>query len=336
MKLRPIGHEDRLSIIDHLDELRTRIIVCGGALLVVFCVCFWQNHALLSVLNRPLPPTAKTALGVQQDNAAKQGHIHSDEQKQYEALAASGSTPPSERSHYSALASDEGQLAKLAPGGAAQPRPLAIGVGEAFMTTVLVSAYFALMITLPLVLYQLYAFVLPALSGEERRVAVPAAIAAPVLFLMGAVFTYFFVLPPAIHFLQGYNADQFLNLVQAKSLYRFEIILMMGIGLAFQVPLLAVGLQKVGIISSRTLTLNWRYATVLIAVIVAALPGVDPVTMTMEMLPLVGLYVASILLLKWVEYRNHRRARADAKHEAARAAASSVVESADDRDPSSD
>ncbi len=334
MKLRPIGHEDRLSIIDHLDELRTRIIVCGAALVVVFCVCFWQNNALLSVLNRPLPPTAKTALGVQQKNADEQARVHSDEQKQYAALAASSLTPPSERSHYTALAADEGQLAKLAPGGAAQPRPLAIGVGEAFMTTVLVSAYFALMITLPLILYQVYAFVLPALSGEERRVALPAAIAAPVLFLMGAVFTYFFVLPPAIHFLQGYNADKFLNLVQAKSLYRFEIILMMGIGLAFQVPLLAVGLQKVGIISSRTLTLNWRYATVLIAVIVAALPGVDPVSMTMEMLPLVGLYIASILLLKWVEHRNHRRARAEAKHAAARADASAASEPADDHDPS--
>jgi sec-independent protein translocase protein TatC len=71
-------------------------------------------------------------------------------------------------------------------------------------------------------------------------------------------------------------------------------------------------LQRVGAISSSTLTLNWRYATVLIAVIVAALPGVDPVTMTMETLPLVALYVLSIVLLKWVEFRNHRQARAEA------------------------
>ncbi len=336
MKLRPIGHEDRLSIIDHLDELRTRIIVCGAALLVVFCVCFWQNHALLSVLNQPLPPTAKTALGVQRKVGVGQGRVHASEQRQYEALAASTFFPSSVRGHFARLAAQEGSLAKYARQAAAQPRPLAIGVGEAFMTTILVCAYFALMLTLPLILYQVYAFVFPALSGEERRVALPAAIAAPVLFLMGAVFTYFLVLPPAIHFLQGYNSDQFLNLVQAKSLYRFEIILMMGIGLAFQVPLLAVGLQKVGIISSRTLTINWRYATVLIAVIVAALPGVDPVSMTMEMLPLVGLYIASILLLKWVEYRNHRRARAEAKRDAARAPASSAVESTDDRDPNPD
>ena len=138
----------------------------------------------------------------------------------------------------------------------------------------------------------------------------------PLLFLAGAAFTYFAVLPPAVHFLQGYNSSEFQVLIQAGSYYKFEIILMMGIGLAFQVPLLALGLQRVGAISSSTLTLNWRYATVLIAVIVAALPGVDPVTMTMETLPLVAIYVLSIVLLKWVEFRNQRRARAEAANAA--------------------
>ena len=101
------------------------------------------------------------------------------------------------------------------------------------------------------------------------------------------MFTFFAILPPAIHFLQGYNSRQFQILVQAKTYYKFEIILMLGIGLAFQVPLLLLALQKVGVITASTLTLNWRYATVLIAVIAAALPGVDPVTMAFETLPLV-------------------------------------------------
>ena len=163
-----------------------------------------------------------------------------------------------------------------------------------------------------MLLYQLYAFVLPALRREERRVATPAVLAAPLLFTAGATFTYFAVLPPAVHFLQGYNNTEFQVLVGAGSYYKFEIMLMMGIGLAFQVPLLALGLQKVGAISSSTLRLNWRYALVLIAVIVAALPGVDPVTMTVETLPLVALYAASIVLLRWVEHRNRRRAPVEA------------------------
>jgi sec-independent protein translocase protein TatC len=137
-------------------------------------------------------------------------------------------------------------------------------------------------------------------------------IAAPVLFVAGCVFTYFAIVPPAIHFLQGYNSSDFQNLLQAKAYYKFEIILMMGIGLAFQVPLLLLALQKVGIITASTLTLNWRYATVLIAVIAAALPGVDPVSMFMETLPLVLLYLLSIVLLKFVESRNRRRLVAEA------------------------
>jgi sec-independent protein translocase protein TatC len=101
--------------------------------------------------------------------------------------------------------------------------------------------------------------------------------------------------------------------LQAKAYYKFEIMLMMGIGLAFELPLLMLALQKVGILTASTLTLNWRYATVLIAVIAAALPGVDPVTMVMETLPLVLLYLSSIVLLKFVERRNSRRLLAEAK-----------------------
>jgi sec-independent protein translocase protein TatC len=317
MKLRPIGQEDRLSIIDHLDELRSRVIICGAALLVAFCLCFWQNHVLLTVLNHALPAAAKHGLG-------DQSRINNDIGGVFKSM----STDMSQLSKYL------GQSKGVAPGAVQatanmarhltlagkripevlnqQEKPLVVGVGEGFVVTMLVAAYFAVLITLPLLLYQVYAFVIPALSRDERRVATPTVVAAPLLFLVGAVFTYFGVLPPAVHFLQGYNSSEFQVVVGAQSYYKFEIMLMMGIGLAFQVPLLALGLQRVGAISASTLTINWRYALVLIAVIVAALPGVDPVTMTMETLPLVALYLLSIVLLKWVEHRNRRRARSEA------------------------
>jgi sec-independent protein translocase protein TatC len=206
-----------------------------------------------------------------------------------------------------------GQVAKEYPKSAsAQEKPIVVGVGEGFTVTVLVSAYFAVLFTLPLILYQAYAFVIPALSSRERSIATPTMMAAPLLFVTGAVFTYFAVLPPAVHFLQGYNNTEFQVLIGANSYYKFEIMLMMGIGLAFEVPLFALGLQRVGAISASTLTLNWRYALVLIAVIVAALPGVDPVTMAMETLPLVAIYALSIVLLKWVEHRNYRRSMVEA------------------------
>jgi sec-independent protein translocase protein TatC len=83
---------------------------------------------------------------------------------------------------------------------------------------------------------------------------------------------------------------------------------MLGIGLAFQLPLGLLGLQRAGIINSRSLTRNWRYATVGIAVIAAAMPGADPVTTAFETLPLVVLYLASIVLLKIADRRAAARA----------------------------
>ena len=330
MKLRPIGQEDRLSIIDHLYELRSRVILSVAALLLAFCVCFWQNHALLNVLNRALPAAAKSGLGATHNQEAELSkylrELGQGASEMRTGLAQLKGVPSQVLVGASKIQSAADGAARVLP-KALEPKakPIVLGIGEGFVVTMVISAYFALLITLPLLLYQAYAFVIPALSKAERRVATPTMIAAPLLFLAGAVFTYFAVLPPAVHFLQGYNASEFQVVVQANSYYKFEIMLMMGIGLAFQVPLLALGLQRVGAISASTLTLNWRYALVLIAVIFAALPGVDPVTMTMETLPLVALYVLSIVLLRWVEYRNSRRARAEAAAAVAAADDSSSV-----------
>ena len=318
MRLRPIGQDERLSIIDHLDELRSRILISLAALLVAFGLCFWQNHALLNLLNNALPSAAKSGLGHQEKLDAQ---LARDLQSASVALGAlsrylrdSPGVKPGASVAARGAAQALGRVAKEYPRSASpKEKPVVLGPAEGFTVTVVIAGYFALLLTLPLLIYQVYAFVLPALNREERRVATPTVIAAPLLFAAVAAFTYFAILPPAIHFLQGYNSSEFQVLIQAGSYYRFEILLMMGIGLAFQVPLLALGLQRVGVISSQTLTLNWRYASVIIAVIVAALPGVDPVTMTMELLPLAGLYILSIVLLKWVEYRDARAARAAAK-----------------------
>ena len=173
------------------------------------------------------------------------------------------------------------------------------------------AAYFALLFALPILIYEGYAFVIPALNPNERRVAVPVMVVAPLLFIAGVVFSYFIVLPPAVRFLQGYNHQNFDILVQARTYYRFEIFTMLGIGLAFQVPLGLLALQRLGVINARTLTRQWRYAVVIIAVVAAALPGADPVTMALEMLPLVLLYLASIVLLKIADRRAAIRAAAE-------------------------
>jgi sec-independent protein translocase protein TatC len=312
--LRPIGHEDRLSVVDHLDELRSRLIICSIALVVAFGFCFWQNHALLGLLNRALPASPKTSAnhlsGLTSDSVGEAREL-SKVAAAMRGLAASKSQSATDRGYFNAAAKNLAAASKSLPQTTPKRLPITIGIGEPFTTTLTVAAYFALLFALPLLIYEGYAFVIPALAPSERRVALPLMAVAPVLFLSGVAFAYFLVLPPAVRFLQGYNSQNFDILVQAKTYYTFEIFTMLGIGLIFQIPIGLLGLQRVGAINGRTLTRHWRYATVIMAVIAAALPGADPVSTGLEMLPLVVLYLASIVMLRIADRRSAARVAAE-------------------------
>jgi sec-independent protein translocase protein TatC len=312
--LRPIGHDDRLSIVDHLDELRSRLMVCVAVLAVAFGICFWQNHALISALNRALPHVSTTqhGLSTQQKQSVSVRGAFLKQAAAFRTLASSPGVSPQASQAYLQAAAAVTEAADALPSTAsAQEKPITIGVGESFTTTLTVAAYFALLFSLPLLIYEGYAFVIPALNPNERRVALPLMAAAPVLFLVGMAFAYIVVMKPAVHFLQGYNASQFDVLVQAKSYYSFEILTMLAIGLAFQLPLGLLGLHRIGVINGTTLTRHWRYAVVIIAVIAAAMPGADPVTTGLETLPLVILFLASIVMLKIADRRAAARAAAE-------------------------
>jgi sec-independent protein translocase protein TatC len=316
--LRPIGHEDRLSIVDHLDELRSRLMICLAVLVVAFGICFWQNNALLDVLNRALPHnssvTTSQGLGSVASQAVVARNFYLSQAAADRLAAASPGISEAARQAYQRAAAFAQSAAKVLPNSApTQEKPITIGVGEPFTVTLTVAAYFALVFTLPLLIYEGYAFVFPALNSNERRVATPLMLVAPALFVVGAGFAYWFVLPPAIRFLQGYNHDQFQVLVQAKAYYSFEIVTMLAIGLAFQMPLGLLGLHRMGFINGTTLTRHWRYATVGIAVIAAAMPGADPVTTALETAPLVILFLASIVMLKIADRRAAARAAAEAQ-----------------------
>jgi sec-independent protein translocase protein TatC len=316
--LRPIGHEDRLSIVDHLDELRSRLIICLVALLVAFGICFWQNHALLDLLNRALPHnssvTTSQGLGSVPSQAVVARKFYLSQAAANRAAAASPGISQAARQAFQQAAASAELAAKVLPNSVpTKEKPITLNVGEPFTTTLTVAAYFALLFTLPLLIYEGYAFVIPALNRDERRVVTPVMMVAPALFLAGVVFAYLIVLPPAVHFLQGYNHDQFQVLVQAKAYYSFQVVTMLAIGLAFQLPLGLLALHRMGFINGSTLTRHWRYATVGIAVIAAAMPGADPVTTGLETLPLVILFLASIVMLKIADRRAAARAAAEAQ-----------------------
>ena len=231
-RLKPVSFEDRLSVVEHLDELRSRLIYSVIAFAVADVLCFWQNHFILEVVNAPL------------------GDI----------------------------------------------KPVTLGVGEQFMTTFVVSAYAALLLSMPVILYQLYAFVLPAFSPAERRVTLPLLLMVPFLFVAGVVFGYYVVLPKAVQFLLSFNADEFNTLVRARDYYSFASLSLIAIGVLFQIPVGVLAVTRLGIVSPEQLRRNRRYAVLIIAVVAMLLPGVDPVSMLISMLPLYVLYEFSILL----------------------------------------
>ena len=177
------------------------------------------------------------------------------------------------------------------------------------MTTFTVAGYAALLLSLPFILWQAYAFVLPAFSPAERRVAVPLMIMVPVLFLCGVAFGYFVALPRAINFLQNFNDQSFDILIRAADYYRFSVVLLVVIGLLFQIPVGVLAVTRLGVISARQLARNRGYVILLLAVVAAvATPTPDPVTMLIAMAPLVVLFELSVQLARVFE-RRERSAR---------------------------
>ena len=240
-RVRPVGYEDRLTLVDHLAELRTRLILSIIVFAVAWAICGWQNHFVLKVVNHPLHNLDQELLG---------------------------------------------------PGA----KPISFGVTEQFTTTLMVSAYAALLIALPFILYQLYAFVLPAFSPTERKVALPLLLMVPVLFISGVLFCYFVVLQPATEFLLGFNADEYTTAVRARDYYSFVALTTIAMGLVFQVPVVILALTRLRITTPEALRRNRRYAYLACAVVAALLPTIDPLSMILETIPLLVLYELSIVL----------------------------------------
>jgi sec-independent protein translocase protein TatC len=331
--VRPVGHEERLSLIEHLDELRTRLIYCIVAFVICFSFCYWQNHWLLQTINRPLQSTQnldgkKRSKDPLEESARFQ--IRSGEAQKVTAqalrttsqamaaIAAGNNLRPAQRNQLR-QAQRELDLAAVAQATAAAAvptnqsrQPITLGVTEPFVTTFTVAAYAALLLSLPLILWQAYAFVLPAFSPAERRVALPLMLMVPFLFLCGVAFGYFVALPRAINFLQNFNDQSFDILIRASDYYKFSVVLLAVIGLLFQIPVGVLAVTRLGVVSARQLARNRGYIILALSVVAAvATPTPDPVTMLIAMAPLVILFELSIILARVFERRAEKRAQED-------------------------
>ncbi|MBV9415116.1 MAG: twin-arginine translocase subunit TatC, partial [Solirubrobacterales bacterium] len=188
-------------------------------------------------------------------------------------------------------------------------RPVTLGIGEPFTTTVTVSFVFALILALPFVLFQLYGFLVPALDPREQRHILPLVMSIPFLFLAGVLFGYFVVLPAAVRFFQNFNSSEFNVLVQASPYYKFAATTLLAMGLLFQVPAGIVAVTRAGLITPRRLRQSRRYAVMACGLVAAVLPG-DAVTLLLETVPLYILFELGVLLASLAERRSRARAGA--------------------------
>jgi sec-independent protein translocase protein TatC len=177
-----------------------------------------------------------------------------------------------------------------------------LGVTEPFTSTITIAFYASLLLAMPMLLFQAYAFVLPAFSPGERRVALPLMLMVPVLFIGGAAFGYYVVLERAVQFLQNFNDDSFDILLQAKDYFKFAVLFVAGVGLLFQIPVGVLVLTRLGVVRPQQLARNRGYVILVIAIVAAvATPTPDPFTMSLAMGPLIVLFELSILLARWLE-----------------------------------
>jgi sec-independent protein translocase protein TatC len=314
MIARAISHDARLPLLAHVDELRTRLIVSSVVLVVAFAFAFWQNHGVLNVLNRPLASATSGALqrshGPLAEAARTQEAVRVALKRQQVAFAqlahTSTARPPVERRALAAAAQADGRAVAITPTELSGRQPVTLGIGEPFGQTVTVSAYFALALALPVILFQLYAFVIPAFSPRERRVATPILALAPLLFVAGVAFGYFVVLPGAVGFLQNFNASSFDALVQARTYYQFVLFTLLATGVLFQIPVAVIGLNRMGILSARQLREHRRYAIVAIVGLALLLPGTDVVTTLLELIPMLVLFELSVVVAAVLERRSQR------------------------------
>ena len=246
---RRLGHGEEATLVEHLEELRQRLFVCLGALLVGFAVSYGFHRHILGWLNRYLPH-----------------HV----------------------------------------GG----KPFTLGIAEPFLTVMKISLWSAFLLALPVILWQLWSFLTPAVEpGTERRIRAFVAFASALL-VAGLFFGYFVTLPAAVHYLTNYDKQYFDIHIGASSYYSFVTMVLIAMALVFELPIFVLALVRLGILSTQQLRRNRRVGYFIVACVGVALPGIDPVTTVMETIPLWALFELSIWLSILAERRSAAAAQA--------------------------
>ncbi len=195
------------------------------------------------------------------------------------------------------------ELMELLPEG---KQLVTLGVTEPFFTSFKVSFYVAVALVLPVLLWQVWAFLAPAVAHTTQRVIVVFVVIATGLFFAGVTFCYLVILPRALDFLLSYDDELYAEQVRASYFLSFVTLTMLAVGLAFEMPIFVLALVKLGVLSSQTLRRNRRIGYVSMFAFAILLPTVDPISLAFEVVPLILLFELSIWLAVLMERRWER------------------------------
>jgi sec-independent protein translocase protein TatC len=240
---RRLKHGEEATLVEHLGELRTRLLISILAIAAGFSVAFAFDEHVIGWLTEPLP--------------------------------------------------DDRRLVTLS-------------VTEPFFTSIKVSLYAGFALALPIVLYQLWSFLAPAVQEGTQRVVAVFSVFAAVLFAGGLAFGYFIVLPRALDFLTSYNEELFDTQIRASYYFSFVSLALVGMALMFELPIFILALVRLRVVTADRLRRNRRLGIFLVVVVAVLLPTVDPVSLAFEVVPLLLLFELSIWLATVMERRWER------------------------------
>src|SRR5689334_9117760 len=221
---RRLSHGEEATLVEHLDELRSRLITSLVALVLCAVVAFIFQHRILHWLSGPLPADRK--------------------------------------------------------------KITTFGVAEPFLITFKISLWVGLGAALPIILWQLWGFLAPAVEERTQRVVAVFVGFASALLVAGVAFGYYIVLPKALTFLTHYNDKTFNVLIRASDYYNFVLLVLVGVGIVFELPIFVLALVRIGVLTSYKLRHTRRMGYFIVAIVAVLLPGIDPVTTTLEAIPL--------------------------------------------------